>query len=181
MERIAPVRVGYAINHTGAFPMKQSALLLLAAPLALAACSDPSPEPGASATPSLAPTVSESEAMVPPVSPAASAPAADGVFPVAMRGKWGVNAADCNPARGDDKGAITVGERSVKFYESVGEIASVKDIDRNTLRAVFDYEGEGMKWQRDASYKLEDGGKTLVLTEFGDDAPQGPRRHSRCK
>lgn len=165
--------------------MKYLVLPLIAAPLALAACSKPSSEPSEAATPSLAPMVSESEAMAPPVAPgasaSASAPAADGVFPVAMRGKWGINAADCDPSRGDDKGAITVGEKSVRFYESVGQIASVKDIDRGMLRAVFDYEGEGMKWQREASYKLEDGGKTLVLTEFGEDAPQGPRRHSRCK
>ena len=183
MERIAPVRVGYAINHTGAFPMKHFALLLLAAPLALAACSEHSPEPSASATPSLAPIVSESEAMAPPVAPGASeaAPVSAATFPEAMRGKWAMSPADCDPTTGADKGALTIGEKSVKFYESVADLTNAKVATPTEVRAVFDYEGEGMKWQRDASYKLEDGGKTLVLTEFGDDAPQGPRRHSRCK
>ncbi|AXU19060.1 hypothetical protein C7W88_08510 [Novosphingobium sp. THN1] len=183
MERIAPVRVGYAINHTGALPMKHLALPLLILPLALAACSDPSPEPSASATPSLAPMVSESEAMAAPVAPGASeaAPITAATFPAAMRGKWAMSPADCDPTTGADKGALTIGEKSVKFYESVADLTNAKVATPTEVRAVFDYEGEGMKWQRDASYKLEDGGKTLVLTEFGDDAPQGPRRHSRCK
>lgn len=183
MERIVPVSVDHAINHTGAFPMKHFALLLLAAPLALAACSDPSPEPSASATPSLAPMVSESEAMAPPVAPGASeaAPVAAATFPAAMRGKWAMGQADCDPSTGADKGALTISEKSVKFFESVADLTNAKIATPTEIRAVFDYEGEGMKWQREASYKLEDGGKTLVLTEFGDDAPQGPRRHSRCK
>lgn len=177
------MRVGYAINHTGALPMKHLALPLLILPLALAACSDPSPEPSASATPSLAPMVSESEAMAAPVAPGASeaAPITAATFPAAMRGKWAMSPADCDPTTGADKGALTIGEKSVKFYESVADLTNAKVATPTEVRAVFDYEGEGMKWQRDASYKLEDGGKTLVLTEFGDDAPQGPRRHSRCK
>ncbi len=162
--------------------MKLFYVSLLAAPLVLAACSDPAPEPTGAATPSLAPMVSESEAFAPPVAPGASAGAQgqDGVFPVVMRGKWGMNKADCNPSRGDDKGAMTVGESSVKFYELIAEIGRVKDVDRASLRATFDYEGEGMAWQRDAKFELVDGGKALILTEFGEDAPQGPRRYSRC-
>jgi hypothetical protein len=168
--------------------MKLFYVSLLAAPLALAACSDPSPEPTGAATPSLAPMVSESEALAPPVAPGASAGAPgqdgalgqEGVFPAVMRGKWGMNAADCNPARGDDKGAMTVSESSVKFFESVAEIGRVKNVDRASLSATFDYEGEGMAWQRDAKFEMADGGKTLILTEFGEDAPQGPRRYSRC-
>jgi hypothetical protein len=167
--------------------MKYLFLPLIAAPLALAACSKPSSDPSDAATPSLAPMVSESEAMAPPVAPGASAaapvdaPVANATFPAAMRGKWAMNAADCDPTTGADKGALTVSEKSVKFYESMADLGSVKIATPTEVRAVFDYEGEGMKWQREASYKLEDGGKTLVLTEFGENAPQGPRRHSRCK
>ncbi|NLR72578.1 hypothetical protein HGI47_17005 [Novosphingobium sp. ERN07] len=164
--------------------MKRFNLPLLAMPLVLAACSDPSPEPDASATPSMAPIVSESEALAPPVAPGASASAsslAETSFPMAMRGRWGMNAADCDPARADNKGLMTVGPNSVKFYESIGEIGVVADRSESVLRAVFDYEGEGMEWKRDARYELSDGGKTLILTEYGDDAPQGPRRYSQCK
>lgn len=164
--------------------MKRFILPLLAAPLALAACSDPSPEPDASSTPSMAPIVSESEAFAPPVAPGASASAVameDASFPMSMRGRWGMNAADCDPARADNKGLMTVGPDSVKFYESIGEIGVVAQRTENIVRATFDYEGEGMEWKRDARYELVDGGKVLVLTEFGDDAPQGPRRYSQCK
>jgi len=163
--------------------MKHMFLPLLAAPLALAACSDPSPTPTGAATPSLAPMVSESEAFAPPVAPGASEAASVagvGTFPAAMRGTWGVNVADCDPKRGDNKGMMTIGEKSVKFYESIAELGTIRDGDDNALRATFNYEGEGMVWQRDAKFALAEGGKTLILTEFGDDAPQGPRRYSRC-
>ncbi|MBA4354416.1 MAG: hypothetical protein C0409_06955 [Novosphingobium sp.] len=163
--------------------MKRCYLPFLIAPLALAACSDPAPAPTGAATPDLAPVVSESEALSPPVAPGASgsaAPASAVTFPAAMRGKWGVNAADCDPSRGDNKGMMTVGADAVKFYESIAEIGAVRESTDDALRATFDYEGEGMAWQRDARFELADGGKVLILTEYGDDAPQGPRRYSRC-
>lgn len=163
--------------------MKLFCLPLMLAPLALSACSDPAPEPSASASPSLAPMVSESEAFAPPVAPGASeaAPVAGAAtFPAGMRGKWGMNTADCDPSRGDDKGAMTVSAKSVKFFESIAEIGTISDSADNALRAKFDYEGEGMAWQRDAKFELIDSGKTLILTEYGADAPQGPRRYARC-
>lgn len=162
--------------------MTRCLLPALLAPLMLAACSDPSPEPTAAASPSLAPTVSESEAMAAPVAPGASEAPGVGAatFPAAMRGKWGVNEADCDPKRGDNKGMMTIAEKSVRFYESIAELGALRDSSDRALRATFDYEGEGMAWQRDAQFELADGGKTLILTEYGEDAPQGPRRYSRC-
>ncbi len=163
--------------------MMRFAPVLLAAPFVLAACSDPSPEPSAAATPSLAPMVSESEALAPPVAPGASEAAATAgaaTFPAGMRGKWGMNKLDCDPSRGDDKGAMTVSAKSVKFFESIAEIGTVSDSSENAVRAKFDYEGEGMAWQRDAKFELVDGGTALILTEYGADAPQGPRRYARC-
>lgn len=166
------------------FPMTRFNLFVFAAPFALAACSDPSPEPTGAATPSLAPMVSESEAFAPPVAPGASEAASRAgmnVFPAAMRGTWGMNAADCDPSRGDNKGMMTVRDDEVKFYESIAELGTVRESTDDALRATFDYEGEGMAWQRDARFELAEGGKVLILTEYGDDAPQGPRRYSRCK
>lgn len=185
MERIAPVRV---VETTATapefFPMKRF-IPLFAAPLALAACSDPAPDPGATASPSsTAPAVSESEALAPPVAPGASETAAaiaEATFPMAMRGRWGVNPADCDPSHGADKGKMTVGPEEVRFYESVAEIGTVAKRSETALRGTFDYEGEGMAWKREASFELVDGGRTLVLTEFGEDAPQGPRRYSQCR
>lgn len=165
--------------------MKPFAILLaLATPLGLSACSDPAPQPDASATPELAPAVDESEALAPPVAPGASAsPMAqvDASFPAGMRGRWGMTAADCEPGRADNKGLMTVGPASVKFYESIGEIGNVAERGEALLRATFDFEGEGMQWKRDARYELADSGSTLVLTEYGSDAPQGARRYARCK
>lgn len=162
--------------------MSRCLMPALLASLALAACSDPSPEPTPAASPSLAPQVSESEAMAPPVAPGASEAPGVGAasFPAVMRGKWGMNAADCDPQRTDNKGMMTIAANTVKFYESIAELGTVRDSSDMALRATFDYEGEGMAWQRDARFELADGGKVLVLTEYGEDAPQGPRRYSRC-
>lgn len=164
--------------------MKRLVLPLLAAPFALAACSDPAPAPSDPATSAAVVKPAPSQSMVPPVGASADGTdvAAQGAtFPSAMRGRWGLVANDCDPTRGDNKGIMTIGENDVRFYESVAEIGKVADRSDRSLRAMFDYEGEGMAWLRDARYELADGGRTLVLTEFGDDAPQGPRRYSRCK
>jgi hypothetical protein len=37
-----------------------------------------------------------------------------------------------------------------------------------------------MEWTRDAVLDLTDGGRTLILEEFGDDAVPGQRTYTRC-
>ncbi|MCW1383877.1 hypothetical protein OLX02_13720 [Novosphingobium sp. KCTC 2891] len=165
--------------------------------LALAACSgEPqAPAPEASGTASEAAAASseapasasaapaESDASRPDVSDAASpAPAAstEASIPMAARGRWGLVPADCTSTRGEAKGLLVVDAASLKFYESVGKLASVKERSDTRIRAAFAFSGEGMTWQRDEVLEVQDGGKTLVRREYGADAMPGPLKYTIC-
>lgn len=164
-------------------------LVLLAAigPLVLAACSgEPAAEPTdrpADATASPDP-LSPDEAMPaeePTVEASDIAEALPGaVIPVALQGRWGLVPADCTTTRGDDKGLIKVNEKTIKFYESFATLGAIKETTPTRLRATFAYEGEGMEWSRDLTMDVQDNGRSLVLREYGDDAPPGPRKYTRC-
>ena len=48
------------------------------------------------------------------------------------------------------------------------------------LRAAFDFEGEGMTWQREVVLDVQDDGATLIRREYGEDAAPGPFRYAKC-
>jgi hypothetical protein len=155
-------------------------LLTFTAVLALpiAGCSDRTSEPAASGTPN-------SELVSPAAVPAADASAALSEamgqdIPAIMRGRFGLVPADCTSTRGDAKGLVTIGDKTMQFYESVATLKSSKPVSRAQLRGSFAYTGEGMEWSRGVGLESRDGGKTLIMEEFGDDAPPGPRTYSRC-
>jgi hypothetical protein len=150
------------------------------AALALASCNDTSapepeplaseasapasvaPEPGASPTPSVIDTVAPTQ------------------IPAAVQGRWGLGANDCDPSRDDAKGLLTIGPDTLKFYESRATLGEIREIDESRIRASFDFSGEGMTWTRDEVLDAQDGGKTLVRREYGEDAAPGPLRYTRC-
>lgn len=160
--------------------------------LALAACSNeaqaPAPDAtetaasagatvdGAAVESSVAPVVEPSAAP----EPGASLQPAAAMIPNPAKGRWGMVPADCEPGRSDNKGMMTVADKTIRFYESVATLKTVKEATPDRIRATFAYEGEGMQWNRDMSMDVQDGGKTLILREYGDDAPAGPRKYSRC-
>ena len=43
-------------------------------------------------------------------------------IPAQYRGRWGMAAADCTSTRGDNKGLMTVGSTSIRFYESTAAL-----------------------------------------------------------
>jgi len=160
---------------------------LAACTILLAACSGAkSPETGAS-------DGAEASAAPDPVAPEAAMPAEEptvatsdepmaqaGEIPVMLRGRWGLVAADCTSTRGDAKGLITVGANSIRFYESVAGLRVADDAAPRRLRGTFAYQGEGMEWTRDLTMVVEDSGKKLAIQEFGEEAPSGVRRYTRC-
>jgi hypothetical protein len=101
-------------------------------------------------------------------------------IPAAFRGRWGLVPADCTSTRGDAKGRLTVGTDRLEFYESVGTLDTIMDAEPARLRADFDFEGEGMRWEREIVLDLQDGGTTLIRREFGEDAAPEPFRYARC-
>ena len=158
--------------------------------VALAACSRQAPEASPSGTPEPVPT-----AMAPPVgtappsaptsvsaAPAASAqpPSGSPAIPAGFHGRYGLVAPDCTTTRGDGKGLLTVRADGLKFYESFARPIRLAERTATHLKARFAYSSEGMEWTRDASLDLRDGGRRLVLEEFGADAVPGPRTYTRC-
>lgn len=111
-------------------------------------------------------------------SPAATP--ASGTIPTAIHGRWGLVPADCTSTRGDAKGLLTVDDTTLRFYESVGTLAEVKEATATRIRATFDFSGEGTTWRRDETLDLEDDGRTLVRREYGEEATPGPFRYARC-
>ena len=155
--------------------------------LALAACSETKqPEPiaageatGEATGDAVAAAPAMPAASMPPTPSAASA-AAEKSIPLALRGRWGLVAADCTSTRGDAKGLITISADSVRYYESVAKLSKVTERSDTSLAASFAFSGEGMEWQRDMTLKLQDGGKAVVKQEFGADAIPGPLTYRQC-
>lgn len=112
---------------------------------------------------------------------AAAAPSPVPSFiPAAIQGRWGMVPADCDPARDDAKGLLTIGPSKLQFYESVGTLTTIEEASDTRVRASFAFTGEGMTWQRDETLDVQDGGQTLIRREYGEDAAPGPFRYSKC-
>lgn len=101
-------------------------------------------------------------------------------IPTAIQGRWGMVPADCDPARDDAKGLLTIGPTKLEFYESVGTLTGIEEASATRIRASFAFTGEGMAWQRDAALEVQDNGQTLIRREYGEDAAPGPSRYSKC-
>ena len=171
-------------------------LFLAALPLALAACQQSPADTNANAdadaaatvtetapaesggTPSPVPTVTETATATPTATPTSDN---DGsTIPVALRGRWGLVAADCTSTRGDAKGLLTISPTTLKFYESLGTLGKIRTRTSSTLRADFAFSGEGMTWTRDET--LSFAGNKLTRTERGGDEPGsgGPFTYTKC-
>jgi len=155
--------------------------LALAALLVLAACDGGTQSADVSTEEAEAAgnIVGNSSASKPSVEATAAA-AATAEIPVPIRGRWGLVAADCEPGRDDAKGLLTIDADTLEFYESVGTIATITESAPNRVRAAFDFEGEGMTWEREVVLDVQDGGATLIRREYGTDAAPEPFRYTRC-
>jgi hypothetical protein len=98
-------------------------------------------------------------------------------FPVAFRGRWGMNANDCDPKRDDNKGLLTVSAETLTFYESRAKITALTSISPTTVLADLSFSGEGQSWNSKTAFALADGGKTLLRTE---EEPASSYRYQRC-
>lgn len=103
----------------------------------------------------------------------ASAPAP--VIPASLHGRWGMTPADCTTTMGDDKGLLTIGPNSLKFYESRAVPGTSIETGPNSISGNFDFAGEGERWTDYLSLKLN--GKVLVRT---DRDPPASTNYARC-
>ncbi len=81
-------------------------------------------------------------------------------FPAKFQGRWGINAADCDPKRADNKGLMTIKASEATFYESRAKIKSGK-LAGDALDVDWSWTGEGQTWDTHSVLTLSDGGKTL--------------------
>lgn len=101
-------------------------------------------------------------------------------IPSALQGRWGMTQADCDPSRADNKGLMVVNADALEFYESRGTLDDIAESGSTRIRADFDFEGEGMTWEREMVLDAQDGGNVLIRRDYGDDAMPGPMRYTRC-
>ena len=95
-------------------------------------------------------------------------------IPAQYRGRWGMNANDCEPGRSDNKGLMTVESTSIKFYESVAALQEQRPAIATSFSGVFSFTGEGQTWER-----------VITLTRTGDTLKRaqadGNFTYTRCK
>jgi len=153
--------------------------LTLSSLLVLTACDSGTPDTpaagGATATPA-APVATPATATD---VPGASGPRPT-TIPAAIQGRWGMVEADCEPGRDDAKGLLVITPTRLEFYESVGTLDEIEEGTDTRIRADFDFTGEGMTWDHEVTLDVQDGGRTLIRREHGDDAAPGPFRYSKC-
>ena len=92
-----------------------------------------------------------SEQPSPPVTPESM------MIPGQYRGRWGMVPADCEQGRSDAKGLLTIGEKTLVFYESTGTLKEQRPAIATSFSGLFDFTGEGQKWS-----------KVITFTRTGD-------------
>ena len=92
-----------------------------------------------------------SEEPSPPGTPEAS------MIPGQYRGRWGMVAADCDKSRSDAKGAITIGEKTIRFYEATATLKEQRPAIATSFAGLFAFAGEGQSWE-----------KVMTFTRTGD-------------
>lgn len=101
-------------------------------------------------------------------------------IPAAIRGRWALDATDCPKRPGTDLTVLTIDAANLRFHESHGELARVRESDAGRIVADYRFSGEGEEWDRRMRLDLADGGKTLVRRDEGEGAAAGPMRYTRC-
>lgn len=159
--------------------------IAIALVLGLAACSGEKADPQPSGTPD-SELIAPAATITPSEAPGAARTGSDtgaavSAIPAPLRGRWGLVPADCTTARGDEKGLIAISANELKFYESVARLKTATSGSAAAIDATFAFSGEGMDWTRRITMATSDGGKTMNLEEFGDDAPAGKRVYTKCQ
>jgi hypothetical protein len=94
-------------------------------------------------------------------------------FPAQYRGRWGMVAADCTSTRGDAKGLITIGDTTVKFYETLASLKEQRPAIATSFAGLFAFTGEGQKWEKVMTFTRT--GETLKRAD-----EEGSFTYKRC-
>ena len=106
-------------------------------------------------------------------------------IPEALRGSWGLNENDCNPAFDPRKGLMVIEGRTLAFYEARATLARVDSVTPTSLTGEFVFTGEGQTWTRQITFETQDSGMVLMRSDTGPDtgegAQTGPYRYLNCE
>ena len=105
--------------------------------------------------------------------PEVAAPVPGDVIPAQYQGRWGMVPADCTSTRGENKGLITIGDTSIRFYESTATLKERRPAVAISFSGLFDFTGEGQRWT-----------KVMTLTRTGNSLKradaEGSFTYKRC-
>jgi len=105
--------------------------------------------------------------------PVLAQPTPGGVIPALYQGRWGMVPADCTSKRGDAKGLMTIGDTSIKFYESTATLTERRPAIATSFSGLFAFRGEGQAWE-----------KVMTFTRTGDSLKRaekdGSYTYRRC-
>lgn len=80
--------------------------------------------------------------------PAPASPTPGDIIPAAYQGRWGMVPADCTSTRGDAKGLMTIGDTSIRFYESTATLTERRPAIATSFAGLFAFRGEGEAWEK---------------------------------
>lgn len=138
------------------------------------------PAPPAPAEPAGAEDYRPDPALRPPAAPEPGIGSGDKAIPAAIRGRWALDAGDCTKRPGTDLTALVIDAANLRFHESHGELARVRERSANRIVADYKFSGEGQEWDRLMLLDVADGGKALVRRDYGEGGAAGPLRYTRC-
>ena len=98
-------------------------------------------------------------------------------IPAAFQGRWGLVEADCDPARADNKGLMTVTADTISFYESRAKVQAATASSPQRFEGDFAFSGEGETWTKHMAFSWAADGKSLVRSE---NDPQTTLTYRRC-
>jgi hypothetical protein len=150
------------------------------ASVAPAATEVPDAPPAETPAPAPAEDYKPDPAVKPPAAVEAGIGSGDKAIPAAIQGRWALDAGDCPKRPGTDLTALVIDAANLRFHESHGELARVRERSANRIVADYKFSGEGMDWDRLMVLSIADGGKTLVRRDYGEGAAANAMRYTRC-
>ena len=95
------------------------------------------------------------------------------MIPAQYHGRWGMVAGDCTSTNGDNKGLITVGDKTIKFFEAVATLKEQRPAIATSYSGLFAFTGEGQSWEKVMTFTRT--GNTLKRAE-----ETGTFTYTRC-
>jgi hypothetical protein len=97
--------------------------------------------------------------------PEIAPPTPGATIPAHYHGRWGMVPADCTSTRGDAKGLITIGDTSIRSYESTATLRERRPAIATSFSGLFAFTGEGERWEKVMTFTRT--GDTLKRAEDG--------------